>query len=232
MKTLKVSWTIHLFALLHAVATTLCSLAGVGDTLLLTMLTMAMTVIICVKRNLSVEFSAISIVLVNIAGYLLGNIGADLISLFTANPLIVHAAATFLSTEILGWSLNLLSRNFPSEKPASTTWKTDYGWLIAAFLLVLIVRIFLDILFSSGFYDDANVSDILSGLLKNTLAIILMVGSTFAAIRIIRRKAGRNGRAKSLLMTAGTIVTLSAAGAALEGWGIPFHPHTGLRHTA
>ena len=225
---LKVSWTIHLFALLHAVATTLCSLAGVGDTLLLTMLTMAMTVIICVKRNLSVEFSAISIVLVNIAGFLLGSIGADLFSLFTSNPLVVHAAATFLSTEILGWSLNLMSKSFTRDDTDASTWKTGLGWLIAAFLIVLMVRIFLDILFSSGFYDDANVTDILSNLLKNTLAIILMVGCTFVAIRYIRRKSGRKSRVNAFLMTVAIITALSAAGAAMEGWGIPFHPHTGL----
>ena len=71
MKNIKVSWLIHIFALLHAAVALLCRLAGVEDELLLTILTMAMVLLICVRRKLNVEFTAASIILANIIGYLL-----------------------------------------------------------------------------------------------------------------------------------------------------------------
>ena len=67
MKPIRQSVIIHSFALLHALVTILCSLGGIPDTLLLTFLTMALTVIICLRRNLSVEFTAISVILLNIS---------------------------------------------------------------------------------------------------------------------------------------------------------------------
>lgn len=46
-KKIKPSWIIHIFALLHAVVALSCRVSGVDDELLLTMLTMAMSLIIC-----------------------------------------------------------------------------------------------------------------------------------------------------------------------------------------
>ena len=76
MKNIHTSWLIHGFAVLHAIATISCTLLGFKDSLLLTLLTMAMTILICYKENLTVEITISSIVLVNILGFLLGNLGA------------------------------------------------------------------------------------------------------------------------------------------------------------
>ncbi len=66
MKNISTGIIIHLFALLHAAVALLCRLAGVEDELLLTILTMTMTLIICLKKGLNIEFTAAGIIAVNI----------------------------------------------------------------------------------------------------------------------------------------------------------------------
>ena len=73
------SWIIHIFALIHAVVALACRMAGITDELLLTVLTMAMALIICMKRGLKVEFTAAVIIIANILGYLLGTLGAEVL---------------------------------------------------------------------------------------------------------------------------------------------------------
>lgn len=105
MRSLKVSGIIHLFAVLHAVVALSCHLAGINDELVLTLLTIVLIVLICLKRGLNVEFTAASVIVVNVIGYLLGTGGAQLIELLLHAPPVVHAVSTFITTEILGWSI-------------------------------------------------------------------------------------------------------------------------------
>ena len=81
MRNIKPSLIIHIFALLHAVTALSCRLAGVEDELLLTIMTIAMSLLICYRKNLSIEFTASIIIVGNIIGYLMGTIGANLLQL-------------------------------------------------------------------------------------------------------------------------------------------------------
>ena len=76
MKRIRTAYLIHGFAVLHAVVTVLCLLTGIPDSLILTLLTMLLTVLICLRRNVQVEFTAICVILVNIVGYVIGRLGA------------------------------------------------------------------------------------------------------------------------------------------------------------
>ncbi len=102
---IKIPWIIHLFAFLHAAVALICRLAGYDDEMLLTILTFIMVIIICFRRSLNIETTAISIIVVKIVGYLMGNLGAKLFQLIIDNLGIVHALSTFLTTEIIGWSM-------------------------------------------------------------------------------------------------------------------------------
>ena len=68
MGKIRVGWIIHIFALLHAVVALSCRLAGAEDELLLTILTMIMALLICLRKGFNVEFTAASIIVVNIIG--------------------------------------------------------------------------------------------------------------------------------------------------------------------
>ena len=94
MRSLKVSGIIHLFAVLHAVVALSCHLAGINDELVLTLLTIVLIVLICLKRGLNVEFTAASVIVVNVIGYLLGTGGAQLIELLLHASPVVHAVST------------------------------------------------------------------------------------------------------------------------------------------
>ena len=47
----KPSGIVHIFAALHAVVTILCRAAGIGDELFLTILTMTMIILVCLRRT-------------------------------------------------------------------------------------------------------------------------------------------------------------------------------------
>ena len=116
MKRLNTGWTIHIFALLHLCTALLCRAAGLSDTILLTLLTITLTVIICMRERFSLEFTAIAIVLVNIVGYFAGVGLAALLNLFLDSSAARAALATFLTTEFIGWSLWLAARSRPASR--------------------------------------------------------------------------------------------------------------------
>lgn len=148
MKMTRAHIIIHGFALLHALVCIACALMGIPDTLILTLATMAMTVIMCLEESLSIEFTAITIVLVNIFGFILGNLGAQLLGLFMEEGMAAHALATFLTTEIIGWSLVLLVHVLkPARVEKETFLKENVGWLVAAVVIVFALRVAIDIIF-------------------------------------------------------------------------------------
>ncbi len=140
---------IHGMAVLHALVTLFCMLGGVPDTLILTLLTMTMTVLLCLKKELPVDFSAITVVLVNVFGFALGNWGARLFNPLIPNEIAPHVLATFLTTEILGWGFLLFIRLFSVQNSHRGSWSRDIGWLVAAVAIVFVLRVGIDLL-SSG----------------------------------------------------------------------------------
>ena len=136
---------IHGFALLHALVTILCLAGGVPDTALLTLLTIAMTVLLGLRYSLTMEITALTVVLVNITGFFLGTLGARLLNHFLPESLWTHAAATFLTTEILGWTMVLFSGH-PSVGPIRVE-PRKLTWLLVAVTLVFAARIVIDLFF-------------------------------------------------------------------------------------
>lgn len=150
MGSIRASYIIHLMALLHVVATLMCMLMGINDSLLLTLLTMTMTVLLCLNKQLSAEFAAIVIVMVNVLGFLMGTFGADLLELFINNQMVVRGLATFITTELLGWGVLLFVHLFPTRVAAKGNWSSNIGWMVAAVTIVFMLRVGLDLLLASA----------------------------------------------------------------------------------
>ena len=110
MKRIKTAWIIHIFAILHAAVALGCRAGGIEDELFLTVLTMSMALLICLKKAITVEFTAAIVIVVNILGYFIGTLGADLMELFISSPYIVHALSTAITTELLGWSIVMITK--------------------------------------------------------------------------------------------------------------------------
>lgn len=189
MKKITTAWIIHNFALLHALVALSCRLAGWEDELLLTILTMSMAVIICAKKGLSIEFSAASIIVVNILGYFLGNFGARILEMIFQSTYLVHALATTITTEILGWSIVFLIKKFQHEGDSSQSGiPTPYlKWLLLAMVGVFILRLTIVTIPSKGILSEINLLDATSKVLSNTVTLILLICLNFLYIRLIPR---------------------------------------------
>lgn len=142
---------IHGFAILHVILCVACKALTIPDTLILTLATMAMVVLMCMEEDLSIEFTAITIVLANILGFILGNIGANILK--------ANFISTFVTTEILGWGLFFMVRILkPARVERKTFWKENVGWLVAAIVIVFGLRAALDIIFSQAEWVEGSPS--------------------------------------------------------------------------
>ncbi|MCQ2166152.1 MAG: histidine kinase [Bacteroidales bacterium] len=149
---------IHSFALMHLVVALGCRLIGVADDLMLTLLTMLLIVMICFRCRSSAVFMAVSVILVNIVGVILGKGTAALISLVTDSPLLIYPLSTLLCTEIMGWGWLEAATAYMKRHPFSEEEKGSFNlkWLLAAFVIIIVVRLVL-LLAGHDLSDSRNV---------------------------------------------------------------------------
>ena len=225
MKRISTAWVIHGFALLHAAVAALCLGVGIKDGLLLTALTMLLTVIICLRRNLTTEFTAMSIILVIIVGYVLGNIGARLLDF--CPPMLQHALSTFIVTELLGWTLDGFASRFLNSGAAAherrVSWKKDYGWLVFAVLVVFGIRALFVYVFSSGTFQGSDLVQYTFAFLDNGASIVLMIAASILFIRFSRRHI--HSERVSLPVTFLFLIVVSVACSVIVTMDLPFHLH-------
>ncbi len=189
MRSLKVSEIIHLFAVLHAAVALLCRLAGVNDELVLTLLTIVLIVLICLRRGLNVELTAASVIVVNVIGYLLGTGGARLIGHLLSSPLAVHAVSTFLTTEILGWGIVWFTKMFRrgDEAPRPQRWNPRIWMLLAAVGVIFVLRLaYVELLALPSFSAD-RLYRVYNLLASNSVALILLLCVNVIFVRHMRR---------------------------------------------
>ena len=220
MKRIRTSWLIHLFAALHVATVVLCALAGWPDSLFLTALTMLLTVMICLRRNLTVEFTAVCVVLVNILGYALGHLGAEVFSL--KPELLNNTLATFLTTEALGWALDLFAHTWHIPAGRRSSWKENLGWLIFAVIAVFALRLFIELfIFRGAPFKGVDIFGAFRSFLGNALVVLSMFIGTLFFIR-----TGHDKHYSLDVATIGTTLFIgltSILGALLHTLGIPFH---------
>lgn len=232
MKNLNTAWIIHVFALLHAVVALSCRAAGVEDELLLTILTMTMALVICIKKGLSIEFSASSIIVANIIGYFLGTLGAELLERIIHSAYAVHAVSTAATTEILGWSIVALVKIFKQGgNPGKLSFSAPYlQWLLLAMAAVFFMRLGIVLLSSRGFFAEGNLLDATSQVFSNTAALIMTVCLNLLYIRLMARFKDRLAPAVKGAILVAFILAASLVETLLVGFGLPFKPAVEFPH--
>ena len=221
---IKPSFIIHTFAILHAVVALCCRLAGIEDELLLTMLTMAMVLLVCFRKNLSIEFTAAIIIIANILGYLLGTLGATLLEQLIKNPYAVHAISTAVTTEILGWCVVGISKLFPKMRSGSNSKlsSSSLKWALLAAAGIFTIRLAIIFVYSQNSLDEEAVYAMTSKVLSNSVGMIVLICLNILYIRRLRNKY----HSRSKLSKALSISTFMLLAALLEtfivGSGIPF----------
>lgn len=186
MRSWKVQYVIHLFALLHAGVALGCRLTGLSDSLILTLLTMLLAAIICFRRQMGLPFLAITIILVNIAGFLLGKGTAALFALMFSSPLVVFPLSTFASTEIIGWCIFALTgvKRWQNDPRSDTFTSGRLRWALFAFMLIVLIRLGLILVYSKGRETGSTAAEILLDYFF-TLAVVIFLSEY--AIRLQSR---------------------------------------------
>ena len=191
MKQIKLAWIIHIFALLHALVALGCRLAGVGDELLLTVLTMALALIICMKKGLSIEFTAAIVIVMNILGYLLGTFAADILERIIPAGYAVNAVATAMTTEILGWSVVAMTRFFrkdPDTKKVDAPSSTYLRWLLLVAGGIFVIRLLIVAVFSRGPLDDEGIFQMAREVLGSPVPLTILICVNILYVRYIASK--------------------------------------------
>ena len=202
IRNIKVSWIIHIFALLHAVTAFGCRQAGLEDELLLTILTMTMALMICLKKTLRIEFTAAIIIIVNIIGYLLGNLGAKIFLQLIPSPHVAHAISTFLTTEILGWGIVTITRLF-QYRQAGNEGKKDSPYLSCIILAmggIFIFRLGIVLIFSTQTFTDANALETSGRIFSNSFSMIILICLNILYVRYTESLRKRFPNLKILIL--------------------------------
>lgn len=223
MRSSKVSVIIHLFAALHAVVALLCRTAGVNDELVLTLLTIALIMLICLRRGLNVECTAASVIVVNVIGYLLGTGGAALIERVVRSPLAVHAVSTFLTTEILGWGIVWFTKFFRRGDDAArpATWTPRIGLVLLAVGVIFALRLAYVELFATPSFSVERFYQMADLLVSNSVALIFLLGVNVIYVRHMRRHSDQKNVVKALSLTLFVFVTTVCA-TLIAGLHLPF----------
>ena len=196
MEKISTSWLIHIFALLHLVTAVLCRSFGMDDTLLLTLLTMTLTVLICLRERISIEFTALSIVLVNIIGYVAGIGLAALIRLGINNAVVEHGISTLLTTEMLGWGMYYATKLKAVQAAKSRnrlTLDTQAAWVLIAVGVIYIIRVLINI-WANG--SGQSLRESTGDVLGTAIALLIFVADIIF-ISISAQKAMEAERAKA-----------------------------------
>lgn len=202
MRPLKISGIIHIFALLHAVVALVCRLAGVDDELFLTILTMAMSLIICLKQGLKIEFTVSIVIVVNLIGFLVGTRGADILQSFITSEYIVHPLTTLITTEILGWCIVAMTRVFGHKKEKLENIKSSpyFKWLTLIVSGIFGVRLLIILLLSRFDFDQEMIMDMLSKVMSNSFALIILVCVNILFIRSVHKRMPTDAKARKMVL--------------------------------
>lgn len=202
MKSIGPAWIIHIFAILHAAVALFSRLAGIDDQLLLTVLTMTMSLIICMKMGVRVGFTAAIIITVNILGYLLGTLGANVLISFIHSEYAVHSISTFVTTEILGWCNIGMTKIFGQKdhKDDDGQSMTYMKWLLLIASGIFILRLLIVFLFSQSSVDQESVFEMTHRVMSNSFALIILICVNVLFIRTITTRGKASSKSSTILL--------------------------------
>lgn len=199
MKSIRLSWIIHIFALLHAAVALGCRLAGADDQLLLTVLTMVLSLIICIRMGLKIEFTATVVIVVNIMGFLLGTFGANALSSFIHSEYAVHSLSTLITTEILGWSIVGITKIFgqKEDKPRSAPY---LKWVLLLASGIFILRLGIVTFLPHTVFEQDAVFEMVREVMTNSFSLIILICVNILFVRSLTTREKVTSKAGTVLL--------------------------------
>lgn len=177
---------ILIFALLHAAVSLIARFVGFHELLILTLLTMIMSVVLSLRKNMSILFMVLAVILINFIGKWIGEMIGDFVRAYIFPPVpIRHYIAgpfcNFVTTWILGLGqlgAGALLRKSRSYKEVDTR---QAIWLIVAFATVLVIRLVMMINSSESFLEENVELNIIIDYICSMAAILWMAKCTLDA---------------------------------------------------
>lgn len=205
MKSITIHWIIHIFAILHATTSLCCRYLGVDDQLLLTLLTMTMALIICMKRGMKIEFTAAIVIIVNILGFLYGTLGAKVLQSFIHSPYYVHSLSTLITTEILGWSIFGITSIFGQKKAgAGKTASAPYlKWALLISSGIFFLRLIFAVILSRTTLDPDAVFDMIRKAMTNPFSLITLICVNIVFIKSMTTRSPDSSRTSTISLYIG-----------------------------
>lgn len=227
---IKPMWIIHSFALMHAIVALSCRMAGIEDELLLTLLTMAMVLLVCFRKNLNIEFTAAIIIIANILGYLFGTFGASILDKFISTPYVAHAVSTAITTEILGWCILGIFKIFPKMRGESGNKLSlsSLKWALLAAGGIFLLRLVILFVFSQQAIETETVYEMTSKVLSNSVGIILLVCFNILYIRYLSKFIQYWAKPVKILAGCTFMIACSLIETILASTGFPFKTDPGF----
>ena len=163
-------------------------------------------------------------IVVNVIGYLLGTGGAQLIELLLHAPPVVHAISTFITTEILGWSIvwfTKLFRRGDDTASRSSAWTPRIGLLLLAVGVIFVLRLAYVELFTSPSFSTDSLYHMADLLVSNSAALIILLCVNIIYVRHTRRGTRHDLIAEIVAFLLFVLLT-SACVALITGLHLPF----------
>lgn len=224
MNNLKTGWVITIFAAAHAIAAIACRAMNIDDGIALTILTMAMTVIICIRKHLNVEFTSVNVILVNIIGYLLGITIATVIGKRISYSPAIHAISTFITTELLGWGLlwfSSLFTNYGMEEKSYIAYNVQVKWLCIAVGAIFFMRIIIEAVLSTSLFEEDALIKSISSFASNTIVLLILISATILFIQYLHRGKRKFNTLDIFIAVFIFFILSSAVSAMMVGYGMP-----------
>lgn len=202
MKFLGLPWIIHIFALLHAVVALGCRMTGLDDQLLLTVLTMALSLIICMKMGLKIEFTATVIIVVNIMGFLIGTFGANVLQTFIGSEYVVHCLSTIITTEILGWSIIGITKVFGQKEETAKDLKSSpyMRWVLLFAAGIFILRLLIVAFFPKTPFGQDEVFEMVRKVMSNSFSLVILICVNILFIRSLPAREKTASRSSTIFL--------------------------------
>lgn len=223
---------IHIFAAAHAATAVVSRLLDYNDDIPLTILTVSMLLLIAVRRQMSLVFTAVTTLVVTLVGYLFGVWCGQQLDLLLGSPLTASAITTFLLTELFGWSTYLLTRFRTVHRPKHDNHTALTRQIVFAALIIMAVRIPYSIIFRSAYFVlHGGIYAQFAQLYSNTFATLTML--SFIAILIsipIRTQQHPKWRNRvAIMLLTAAIFIFPLLPAVIAYYDFPMLDHAGIR---
>jgi len=140
--------------------------------------------VLCLRSRVDGKMMAITVVVVNIVGVLLGRGTSLLFDRVFDSPLVIYPLSTFVSTVLIGWATLWAARRYARRTQQLVVPVNSLKWLLIAFVLILVTRLAI-LLFSSGAMADRNTA--LTILLDYSMTLAVVVALASYALRLQSR---------------------------------------------